>query len=88
MGGKIVFPGATGEVVQGALVKPINSIPGEFNLVFYTSNDPKDLFTAHLAIDFLADGTVDVRGMTLGDKWPLGLVVEGVGNTKFVVPNQ
>lgn len=82
------------KVVSGTLTDDSSSdAPGDFILQF----DAKDTgghdvtFTAVLAIDMLADGTIDVRGLT--GEWPDspercggGLTAEGTGNTKFVVP--
>jgi hypothetical protein len=43
---------------------------------------------AEIAIDVLADGTVDVRGVSRMFAAQQGtFVVEGVGNAKFVVPD-
>ena len=95
VGGRVVLEPVMVDlnVVSGSLQENTNTpTPGDFMLSFLTEGSHS--FHAHLALDVLADGIVDVRGVT--KSWPISLqatpsgpfVLEGVGNTKFVVPGQ
>ena len=92
VGGSLVspIPHKNFNVLSGTLAdKADTPAPGDFMLNFDAEDGFTQHFTAQVAIDVLADGTVDVRGMaqvwnSVPGKW----IVEGVGNTKFVVPGQ
>jgi len=93
VGGRVeIAPaGPSRNITGGTLVRNTDTpAPDDFNL-FTTTDGPSGAFTANLAISVLADGTIDVRGIS--SDWPGGdggsgesVVLEGVGNGKFVVP--
>jgi hypothetical protein len=80
-------------ITGGTLVRKTDTpAPDDFNL-FATTDCLQLGLVANLAISVLADGTIDVRGIS--SDWPAGggsqgtgetVVLEGVGNGKFVVP--
>jgi hypothetical protein len=57
------------------------------------SSPDERFYHADLALDLLADGTIDVRGVS-DNAWPIGgfssgsYVLEGTGNAKFIIPKQ
>jgi hypothetical protein len=82
------FPATFSNVVSGLLVEQtLTAAPGDFQLQFQTN--PFGSYTAQLALDVSADGTVDVRGIS-GGLWPGGAAytLEGTGNAKFIIPKQ
>jgi hypothetical protein len=99
-GGKVIIYGQGGggglseSVTSGSLQANTNTpTPGDYSLMFITESNW--VFVADLAIDTIADGTIDVRGVA--NSWPSGTVggslnisdtftIERVGNTKLVVP--
>lgn len=77
-------------MISGQLTdKADTPAPGDFFLTFDAEDGFTASFSAQVAIDVLADGTVDVRGIAqtwngVPGKW----IVEGTGNAKFVLPAQ
>ncbi|HTG93566.1 MAG TPA: hypothetical protein VL866_13330 [Pyrinomonadaceae bacterium] len=77
-------------VVHGSLGKnPYTPFPGDFILTFFTEVDEFGSGGNVLILN-QPDGTFDLRGSMTA--WPVAhpgtFTVEGVGNTKFVVPGQ
>jgi hypothetical protein len=92
VGGRVeMSPGGPDcNITGGTLVRNTDTpAPDDFNL-FATTDCPFLALAANLAISVLADGTIDVRGIS--SDWPCcddtgeTVVLEGVGNGKFVVP--
>jgi hypothetical protein len=90
VGGSLVSPVPQRHlnVISGTLVDNGNTpAPGDFLLNFDAEEGFAEHFTAEVAIEALPDGSADVRGVAntwngVTGKW----IVEGIGNTKFVVP--
>jgi hypothetical protein len=78
-------------VISGQLLEEtITPEPGDFVLSFVIkAGSATQTYHANLALDVLADGTIDVRGGSLSG-WPDGFpgnwTLEGTGNAKFVLP--